>query len=105
MYTSFPVSLTPLRFSFAVQKTDSIIQNLVEKTMDPVSCQCMNEAAPLLQHSSGHPVGPLSDPVNHTCRAHIIDFDPDGDPDNPMNWPSSFKWTIVALLAAMAFTV
>ena len=33
----------------------------------------------------------------------LIDFDPDGDPDNPLEWPTSFKWTIVTLMASMAF--
>lgn len=41
--------------------------------------------------------------------AAYIDFDPaadDGDDDNdPMNWSPAFKWGIVALLAATAFTV
>ncbi|ERS96557.1 hypothetical protein HMPREF1624_06763 [Sporothrix schenckii ATCC 58251] len=27
------------------------------------------------------------------------------DPDNPRNWPAAFRWTIVFLLAFMAFTV
>jgi hypothetical protein len=35
----------------------------------------------------------------------IVDFDPNGDPENPMDWPTGFKWGIVALLAFMAFTV
>jgi hypothetical protein len=35
----------------------------------------------------------------------IVDFDPNGDPENPMEWPTAFKWSIVALLAFMAFTV
>ncbi|OIW22498.1 major facilitator superfamily transporter [Coniochaeta ligniaria NRRL 30616] len=34
-----------------------------------------------------------------------IDFDPSGDPENPLEWPSAFKWGIVALMAFMAFTV
>lgn len=34
-----------------------------------------------------------------------IDFDPSGDADNPLEWPTAFKWTIVGLLAFMAFTV
>ncbi|KAM0269414.1 hypothetical protein ACHAQH_009762 [Verticillium albo-atrum] len=34
-----------------------------------------------------------------------LDFDPEGDSDNPREWPTPFKWTIVALLACMAFTV
>jgi len=35
----------------------------------------------------------------------VIDFDPNGDPENPLEWPASFKWGIVALMAFMAFTV
>lgn len=35
----------------------------------------------------------------------VIDFDPAGDPDNPLEWPVAFKWSIVALMAFMAFTV
>lgn len=38
-------------------------------------------------------------------RKDIVDFNPNGDPENPMDWPSAYKWGIVALLAAMAFTV
>ncbi|KAL0474119.1 major facilitator superfamily domain-containing protein [Neurospora intermedia] len=29
----------------------------------------------------------------------------DDDPDNPQNWPASFKWSVVALLAMTAFSV
>ncbi|ROT37829.1 MFS general substrate transporter [Sodiomyces alkalinus F11] len=36
---------------------------------------------------------------------HLVDFDPNGDPENPREWPTAFKWTIVSLLACMAFTV
>lgn len=32
------------------------------------------------------------------------DFEP-LDPENPKNWSSTFKWSIVLLLALMAFTV
>lgn len=35
----------------------------------------------------------------------IIDFDPNGDPENPMDWPARFRWTVVFLLAFMAMTV
>ncbi len=38
-------------------------------------------------------------------RKRVVDFDPDGDADNPMEWPAAFKWGIVLLLALMAFTV
>lgn len=38
-------------------------------------------------------------------QADVVDFDPNGDEDNPMDWPTSYKWGIVALLAFMAFTV
>lgn len=35
----------------------------------------------------------------------IIDFDPSGDAENPLEWAAPFKWTIVSMLAMMAFTV
>ncbi|KAI8629484.1 MFS general substrate transporter [Xylariaceae sp. FL1651] len=38
-------------------------------------------------------------------RKDIIDFDVNGDADNPMEWPTAYKWAIVALLSLMAFTV
>jgi hypothetical protein len=34
----------------------------------------------------------------------ILDFEK-GDPENPREWSSRFKWFIVFLLAFMAFTV
>lgn len=34
-----------------------------------------------------------------------IDFNPKGDPENPLEWPAAFKWSVVALLALMSFTV
>lgn len=47
--------------------------------------------------------GPLSTTV--TARDDIVEFDPNGDPDNPMDWPRAYKWSIVALLAFTSFTV
>lgn len=38
-------------------------------------------------------------------EAFLDDFDPQGDHDNPLEWPTPFKWGIVFLLALTAFTV
>lgn len=38
-------------------------------------------------------------------KEEVINFDPNGDEENPMDWPTMYKWGIVALLAFMAFTV
>ncbi|KAK4239568.1 major facilitator superfamily domain-containing protein [Achaetomium macrosporum] len=35
----------------------------------------------------------------------IVDFDPNGDAENPLEWPTPFKWAVVSMLAFMAFTV
>ncbi|KAK4043876.1 major facilitator superfamily domain-containing protein [Parachaetomium inaequale] len=35
----------------------------------------------------------------------IVDFDPRGDAENPLDWPAPFKWAVVSMLAFMAFTV
>ena len=45
---------------------------------------------------------PVLKPVD---RTDIVDFDPNGDPENPRDWPKTYKWGIVSLLAFMAFTV
>lgn len=35
----------------------------------------------------------------------IVDFDIHGDAENPMEWPTAYKWGIVSVMACMAFTV
>lgn len=53
---------------------------------------------------------PLLRPVVENAEADgkhdevILDFEA-GDPENPREWDSKFKWLIVFLLAFMAFTV
>lgn len=53
---------------------------------------------------------PLLRPIVEVAEADtkhdevILDFEA-GDPENPRNWDSKFKWLIVFLLAFMAFTV
>lgn len=61
----------------------------------------MDETQPLLQDAHLIYVEREDDPSSKD----IVDFDPNGDPENPMEWPQAYKWGIVALLAFMAFTV
>lgn len=64
----------------------------------------MDETTPLLPDAATTP--PTLDDEHHAVPPkNIVDFDPDGDAENPLDWPASYKWGIVALLAAMAFTV
>ncbi|KAL6364252.1 hypothetical protein LRP88_02169 [Fusarium phalaenopsidis] len=44
------------------------------------------------------------DPLNKDSLG-TIEFDPDGDPDNPLDWPAPLKWRIVAMLALTSFMV
>lgn len=39
----------------------------------------------------------------HEKELNVVDFDPNGDSENPIEWAKIYKWTIVALLACMAF--
>ena len=56
----------------------------------------MDESQPLLgQINEAHP----------TNRNLLADFDPNGDPDNPMEWPKAYKTGVVFLLALLSFTV
>ncbi len=34
-----------------------------------------------------------------------LDFDPNGDPENPREWSTGYKWTITLIVTFMAFTV
>ncbi|KAI0133470.1 MFS transporter [Xylariales sp. AK1849] len=36
---------------------------------------------------------------------NLVTFDPEGDAENPVDWPAAYKWSIVALLAFTSFTV
>jgi hypothetical protein len=63
----------------------------------------MDETQPLL--SSPSPVnGHLAEP-HGAGYDNVVEFNPNGDPDNPMDWPQSYKRGVILLLAFMAFTV
>lgn len=65
----------------------------------------MDETTPLLPDAAtAIPILP-DDQHRTTPNKDIVGFDPNGDPENPMDWPLAYKWGIVCLLAAMAFTV
>ncbi|KAF7562279.1 hypothetical protein G7046_g1875 [Stylonectria norvegica] len=57
----------------------------------------MSEEQPLLRPVAEH-IGAEAE------TAIILDFEPKS-PNNPRNWPTPFKWSIVLILACMAFTV
>ncbi|KAI1383083.1 MFS general substrate transporter [Hypoxylon trugodes] len=61
----------------------------------------MDETQPLLQDTNLVYVEREDDPSSKD----IVDFDPNGDAENPMEWPLAYKWFISGLLAFMAFTV
>jgi hypothetical protein len=56
----------------------------------------LSETQPLLVH--------LEEPQDGTDST-LMDFDPEGDPDNPLEWSNRYRMTVVSLLAFMAFTV
>jgi MFS family permease len=65
----------------------------------------MEETTPLLWNSdivNGEPRPSARDVSKDIV---LVDFDPSGDAENPMDWPKAYRWVIVGLLAFMAFTV
>ncbi|KAK3901769.1 major facilitator superfamily domain-containing protein [Staphylotrichum tortipilum] len=66
-----------------------------------------DETQPLLRSitNEGHQVYTSGDGAAAADEVTIVDFDPRGDPENPIDWPAPFKWAIVGMLAFMAFTV
>ncbi|KAK5058709.1 hypothetical protein LTR84_010973 [Exophiala bonariae] len=60
----------------------------------------MDETVPLLRDEA------LEVPIKAASTdPNIVDFDPKGDSENPRDWPITYKWGIVSLLAFMSFTV
>ena len=61
----------------------------------------MDESQPLLRQITNTSLEPRHPTVNDPR----VDFDPNGDPDNPLDWPKAYKLGVISLLASMAFTV
>ncbi|KAJ5334370.1 uncharacterized protein N7506_008153 [Penicillium brevicompactum] len=59
----------------------------------------IEEADPLLLESESD----YRSSLEH-CQ-NTLEFDYHEDPENPLEWPSSYKWGIVALLSFMGFTI
>jgi hypothetical protein len=60
----------------------------------------MDETTPLL---SSPPDTPRDEEQDDAGKA--LDFDPKGDPENPLEWRKSYRYGIVCLQAFWAFTV
>lgn len=71
----------------------------------------MDETQPLLSPSLSRTfsrtlsVGFIPEVRRNSVCNNLIAFDPNGDDDNPMEWPKSYRWGVICLLAFMAFTV
>ncbi|KAF2196417.1 MFS general substrate transporter [Delitschia confertaspora ATCC 74209] len=52
-------------------------------------------------------LGPIPEDIENGVNYDdvILEFNPNGDPDDPRQWPATFKWAMVLLLAGMAFTI
>lgn len=65
----------------------------------------MDETTPLLPSTTSEILDDDRRILDHVSHKDIVDFDPNGDPENPQDWAASYKWGIVALLAIQAFAV
>ncbi|KAK4224468.1 major facilitator superfamily domain-containing protein [Podospora fimiseda] len=63
------------------------------------------ETQPLLRSLTNEGQQYALDIDNDKTETIIVEFDPAGDGENPLDWPTPFKWTIVSLLVMTAFTV
>ncbi|USW56150.1 Putative major facilitator superfamily, MFS transporter superfamily [Septoria linicola] len=60
----------------------------------------MDESSPLLSNERREPQN-----YDDAETKNVVDFDPNGDLDNPYTWSATYKWSAVSLLALTAFTV
>ncbi|RFU27848.1 hypothetical protein B7463_g8505, partial [Scytalidium lignicola] len=90
---------TSLRDAMIKKRQLLLKEDFVQRLSVPLgTVPAMDEAQPLL--------GPNHEPQQQHTETHtLVDFDPNGDPENPMDWPKAYKMGVVALLALMAFTV
>lgn len=98
--TAVPVHLV---FFFLQTFSPPIRQQVLEPTLLPWPVT-MDETTPLLPDAATAPI-PRDDQLHRVPSKDFVDFDPNGDDENPLDWPQSYKWVIVALLSMMAFTV
>lgn len=61
----------------------------------------MDETQPLLAYE--HIID--TERCDEVSPKDIVDFNVDGDAENPVEWPTAYKWSVVFLLSFMAFTV
>lgn len=64
----------------------------------------MAETDPLLR-SRSNDQALIDDAQEEEDAFQDVEFQSEGCLDNPMNWPRSYQWGVIALLAFMAFTV
>ncbi|KAK0703890.1 major facilitator superfamily transporter [Lasiosphaeria miniovina] len=64
-----------------------------------------NPAAPNAIGAIGAGSGTAAPQSAAGSESTVVDFDPCGDRDNPLEWPAAFKWSVVLMLAMTAFTV
>ncbi|KAB8304151.1 hypothetical protein EYC80_003570 [Monilinia laxa] len=60
---------------------------------------------PLTNTTGQSPCIPDVNILNDESFDHRIDFNPHGDPENPLEWPKAYHNGVILLLALMAFTV
>lgn len=65
----------------------------------------MSETEPLLRSRSNTSQVLIDDPQEEEDAFQDVEFQSQTCYDNPLNWPQSYKWGVIALLAFMAFTV
>jgi len=71
---------------------------LLRKSWDFLLINSMiDETEPLLGHARAESI------INGDQK--LVDFDPNGDSENPLDWSRAYKLEVVALLSFMAFTV
>lgn len=70
------------------QKSDEMPDSINIEEADPLLLESESDYRSSLEH----------------CQ-NTLEFDYHEDPENPLEWPSSYKWGIVALLSFMGFTM
>jgi hypothetical protein len=91
-----PPMISQLGLKKSSMNTPSL--KVVPYSFDSSNMASVDEQQPLLR--------PVVESIGNDVEQNeiVLDFEA-GDPENPREWAASYQWTIVLLLASMAFAV
>lgn len=73
--------------------------------MSPFTFHAMNDTSRVTSETIDPENVALETRLGNQDNANIVNFDGLGDPENPLSWSPTYKWSIVVLISVMSLVV